>query len=442
MRCCRQRHLMITQTAPNIKNQVKNGLKDRPLGNIAILSATDTISDGHKTRIKRYKLLSGAQKILIDNNVCNPRNGNPHRTRFCHARRTYLADNIVIKLNNNDISSEASIGNVQTCGSVWSCPVCAARIAVQKGKLVQKALQYAKENNQIPIMVALTASHDLHTPLKEFKKKFKAAWNMFSAHRQWKNFKKNYGLRHWIANREITYGANGWHYHMHLLLFMDAVSLKYADNDIKLEEALSKLWLNCLAHKGLSGLEEYALKVSAGENVGVTYLTKIGLTEDAKTGDLQYEMTASGNKKSGYTIWDILRHASYGDKTSETLYIEFVGAMFGDSFLSFSKGFLPLLHKLAQQSEDDGNSEKIDWIEIAPYWWGIVYRSYAIADLLECAAKTRDTVAVRWFLYDLQDELIDAGKLPDYHRVYRRVARSSEDNIICIRKVLACDTLP
>lgn len=432
---------MVAHLSQKTKNQAKNSQSKNRLGNIAIVSSAYTNSDKQKKRIGRYKLLSAAQKILIDNDICNPRNGNPHRTRYCHARRTYLADNITIKLNQNVISSEASIGNVQTCGSVWSCPICATRIAVQKGKLVQKALRYATENNQVPIMIALTASHAIHTPLKEFKAKFKAAWKMFSSHRRWRKFKKTYGLKHWIANREITYGRNGWHYHMHLLLFMDAVSLKYAADDIKLEETLTELWIHCLAHHGLGAVGKYALKVSASEKVGVEYLTKIGLTEDAKTGDLQYEMTASSSKKSGYTIWDILRHASYGDKASEALYIEFVQTMFGDSFLSFSKGFLPLLEDIALPADDENSDKKKEWLFIAPYWWGIVYRSFAIADLLECAARTRNVEAVRQFLHDLQDELIEAGKLPDYHRVYRRVARSSEDNIICIREVLPCDNL-
>lgn len=432
---------MIPQPTQNTNNQAKNARTGAPLGNIAIVSSGDIISDGHKTRVKRYKLLSEAQRILTENNVLSPRTGKPHRTRFCHARRTYLADNITIKLNNNDINSEASIGNVQTCGTPWGCAVCAPRIAVEKGTLVKKALVYAQEKHLIPVMIGLTASHSLHTPLKEFKKKFKSAWKMFSSHRQWRKFKKTYGLKHWIANREITYGRNGWHYHMHLLLFMDAVTLKYADEDISLEKTLTELWLNCLSHNGLKGLDEYALKVSASENVGKEYLTKIGLTEDAKTGDLQYEMTAFSNKKSGYTIWDILRHARYGSRLSERLYIEFVSAMFGDSFLSFSKGFLPLLEDIKLDAEDENTDKKKDWILIAPYWWGIVYKSYAIAHLLEVSATKRSVDSVRRFLYDLQDELIEAGKLPDYHRVYRRVPRSSEDNIICIREVLECDIL-
>jgi len=222
---------------------------------------------------------------------------------------------------------------------------------------------------------------------------------------------------------------------------MDAIDLKYAAEDISLEETLTELWLNCLARNGLSGLDQYALKVSAGENVGKDYLTKIGLTEDAKTGDLQYEMTASGSKKSGYTIWDILRHASYGDKLSEALYIEFVGAMFGDSFLSFSKGFLPLLEDIQLDTEDENSDKKKDWIEVAPYWWRIVVQTRSYGGLLECAATMRNVEDVRQLLYALQDVLIEQGKLPAHHRVYRRVPRSSEDNIICIRKVSECAIL-
>lgn len=427
---------MITQHSTNTNKQAKNAQDEHPLGTIAIVSSAYRENAKSTQRIKRYRLLAEAQKILTKHNVCNPRNGNPHRTRFCHARRNYMADNISIKLNSNDLSSEASIGNVQTCGSVWSCAICASRIAVEKGTLVKKALLFAEQNNLIPIMVTLTAKHHIHTPLVDFKGKFKSAWKMFSSHRQWRKFKRKYGIKHWIANREVTYGKSGWHYHMHLLLFLDAIELKYADEKISIEKTLRKLWLDCLDHKGLSGVGKYAINVSANENVGAEYLTKIGLTEDAKTGDLQYELTASGSKTSGYKIWDILRHASYGDELSEKLYIEFVGAMFGDSFLSFSKGLLPLIEQVTLSEGEENLQTMTDWIYIAPYWWRIVVRTRSYGNLLECAGRTRNIQSVEKLLFDLQDELIEQNKLPEYHRVFRRMAASSEDNIICIREVV------
>ena len=67
----------------------------------------------------------------------------------------------------------------------------------------------------------------------------------------------------------------------------------------------------------------------------------------------------------------------------------------------------------------------------------IFSRLRAYSRLLECAAKTRSIEEVRQLLYLMQDELIYEQKLPDFHRVYRKIAASSEDNIICIREVLS-----
>lgn len=399
------------------------------LGNTANISAT------FGKTVKKYTLLNHAQRLLTEANVLSKRSKKPHRTRFCHAHRAYGADAITIKLSRSDVhKSEAGYGGLQTCESIWACPVCAARIAVEKGTEVLKALEWSRRENLAPAMVALTARHNAGMSLAGFKGSFKAAWEMFSNHRTWKKFKKKYGIVHYIVNREITRGESGWHYHMHLLLFLDFSALKAAAAD-SLQADLEDFWIYCLEAHSLEGLPEIALKVSAHGNVGESYLTKIGITISEKDGKLEYEMTGSSNKESR-NIWDILRHSYYGDDEASRLYIEFVEAMQDTNFMTFSHGLADLIADIELPApEGIASNEKEDFAEISPYWWTIVRRAGAMGKLLEQAALTRDIDHLRQFLYALQEELIDAELLPEAVRQWRFRAYSSEDFPEAIRRI-------
>jgi hypothetical protein len=404
-------------------------------GHSPSLGNTANISSASLKTVKKYTLLNHAQKLATDSNLLSKRSGNPHRVRFCHAHRAFGADSITIKLSGNDVHNpNASYGGLQTCGSVWACPVCASRIAVEKGQEVLKALEWAKRENLAPVMIALTARHHFGMELEWFKTLFKGAWEMFSSGRRWKRLKKKYGIKHQIVNREITLGDAGWHYHMHLLLFLDFAALKSAAAD-DLQNDLESFWIECLEKHGLEGLPEIALKVSSHGNVGKTYLTKIGITINEKDGKLEYEMTSSDTKK-GKSIWDILRHSYYGDEEASRLYIEFVEAMQDTNFITFSHGLAKLLENIElPESQSPADSAKEDFAEISPYWWTLVRRSGAMGKLLEQAIATRDINHLREYLWSLQEEAIDAGHLASYHRHFRFRPHSSDDFAEGIRRI-------
>lgn len=380
------------------------------------LGNTANISSACQKRVKKYTLLNYAQKLLTKANVLSKRSGKAHRTRFCHAHKSFDSDGIILKMKQNGLHEvSASYGGLQTCGSIWACPVCASKKAVEKGQEVLKALQWAKNEGHLPVMIALTARHNAGMALAEFMAKFKRAWERFNSGRVWRRFKKKYGIVHAIANREVTYGDFGWHYHMHLLLFLDFDALRESDEK-DLQATMETFWLSCLEHEGLEGLPEIALHVSASHNVGETYLTKIGITISEKDGKLEYEMTSSETKK-GRSIWDILRHSYYGDEKSSRLYIEFVEAMQDTNFLTFSHGFADLLAEIQLAAAEV--AAPLDWAEISPYWWRIIRLSGAMGKFLEQAALTWDIVALRDYLWSLQDELIDADMMHECEKMFR-----------------------
>lgn len=405
------------------------GEQSSPLGKIA------DISSACKKLVKKTTLLGHAQNLAKDANLLSKRSGNPHRIRFCHAHRAYQADAITLNMKQNGLQQvSASYGGLQTCGSIWACPVCASKIAVEKGQEVLKALQWAKNEGHLPVMIALTARHNSGMALTPFMKAFKRAWERFNSGRIWRRFKKKYGIVHHIANREVTYGDFGWHYHMHLLLFLDFDALRESEEK-DLQATMETFWLNCLEKEGLEGLPEIALHVSASHNVGETYLTKIGIVINKKDGKLEYEMTSSETKK-GRSIWDILRHSYYGDEKSSALYIEFVEAMSDTNFLTFSHGFADLLADIELPAlSEEKNAQARAWAEISPYWWSIIRRAGAMGKFLEQAAMTWNIDHLRQYLWMLQDELIDTGELEDYHKKFRFLAHSSDDFPEALRSV-------
>lgn len=380
--------------------------ESQPLGNTGNISAVS------KKIASKYTYLSHAQKLLSKANVLSKRSGKPHATRYCHAHRAYGADAITIRLRGTGESTVASYGGLQTCGSIWACPVCASRVAHEKAELVLKSLEWAKQENLLPAMIAITASHNKKMRLQAFKDDFKASWEMFSSHWRWKKFKKKYGIKHHIANREITRGVNGWHYHMHLLLFLDFDATKSSD-ETSLQSDLETLWLECLDAHGLQGKKGVALNVSAHKNVGETYLTKIGITISEKDGKLEYEMTSTENK--GKSVWDILRWSYDGDEEAGELYIEFVEAMSDTNFMTFSHGLMKLIEDIElPKPEIIEENVSMEWAEISPYWWLVVRRAGAMGQLLALASVTRDIDHLRGFVWSLMDELKDAGELPAY----------------------------
>lgn len=411
-------------------------LKTVSLGNDANISSVRLISDSGKDKVNRYKLLDFARHLLIKYDVKSPRGNNSHKTRKCHAIKSHNAEHVTIRLNRDDMNSQASIGNVQTCGSVWSCPVCATREMTEKGKRVKAAIDALSSNGYIPVMLAFTAAHDINTRLADFKGRFKKAWGYFASGRHWKEFKKKWGIYHYIVNREVTYGDNGFHYHQHALLFLDKSKFcSVVDNDA-IQSELNNRWITACEREGLTALENIGVKVSSHHQASDNYMTKLGIVPDA-AGELHYELTNT-HGKSSKNIWDILRHAYYArfdrkDNLSELLYIEYVQALSGDNFMTFSHGLNEIvdqhLARAEDQEENESNNheEMHDWYQVSSYWWWMVQRAKAVHRVVEMAAATRDAKMVTELLYDIRYELWEEGKISSKHIGKAIIRRHSQE---------------
>lgn len=378
----------------------------------------------HVDSFTDYRRMGHAQHLLFEGDV-KGRSGNIHRTRMCHAARAYQAETITVRIPNNPNTRRASLKGVQTCGSVWACPVCSKRIATQRGKEIGAAIDYMTEAGHVAIMVTNTARHGHEYTLKLFKTRFKAAHRRFVQSRKWRKLKAQFEIDHSIKAVEGTWGiANGWHYHQHAILFLSADKLAAADGEFAawIQEA-RELWLHCLEAEGLEGIGEIAFDVQADHEVKKTYLAKLGLEDE--TSKLDYEASAGHNKTSGGAkIWQILHRSWQGDKQASALYLEWVEAMSGDQWITWSAGLKELCHIDEISDEEaatfEGIEEEVsnqDLLDISDEEFAPVRKLQKVADLLEIAAISRDAQTVRDWLGKLQIEYNNSHAAKEHDRL-------------------------
>lgn len=143
----------------------------------------------------------------------------------------------------------AGFAGLMTCGSVWVCPVCSNKIATERALEIAVAVARWEKRGGRVAMLTLTMAHNRHQSLAELWDAVSAAWNKVTSGRQWMQDQDAYGIlqdrikrgpepiserRHtvrrlpWIRAVEVTYGDNGWHVHLHVLLFLSPVKIKKA----------------------------------------------------------------------------------------------------------------------------------------------------------------------------------------------------------------------
>lgn len=416
----------ITQTKhskPHKKANMQRRAVSDSLSQNAALGKDDNIAAtrAQSDKFRSYRLLSFAQKVLFNHDIKAKVSGKPHKTRFCHAVRKHGASAIVLKVSPEGSPGAASLSGVQTCGSVWSCAVCARRLAMERGKEIKKALGYGRDNGLMPVMLTLTASHKLDTLLKPFKTQFKAAYRTMTKSRAWRRLLRSLGIQHTIKAVEVTRTyENGWHYHYHILMLIDkALMMALSDEEINdFRGEIVTMWLAALAEQGLHGDKKHAVNLSYHGNVEAKYLSKLGLQEDEQS-NLEYELSAGANKGHDYkgrNVWAILESASRGNKEDEKLYIEYVQAMQGENWINWSHGLKKLvgLDDISDEQATEAAAESEAFamqklIDISDEDFRPVRYYRAQADLLQLAALTRSVEDVLEFLDMLKTDYIAAA---------------------------------
>lgn len=249
--------------------------------------------------------------------------------RVAHCQRSTMSNAGVAVYRS---AEGASFGNLATCGSVWHCPICSARITETRRQELQQAINaWAKQGGEVYLM-SLTFPHQDYQPLADNLALFSDALKRFKNSRAYKNTMKGIGAPGSIRALEVTHGANGWHPHTHDLVFAESGKLE------KLRE-LQMVWIESLIKSGiaercqLNDMLRAAFDVQNGD-YAAEYVAKFGheasnaskiITEN--TWGASHEMTKAhakvGKRFGGRTPFTLLADYIKGDKASGELFAEF-----------------------------------------------------------------------------------------------------------------------
>jgi len=226
-------------------------------------------------------------------------------------------------------SEGACFGGIATCKSVWLCPVCNLRISAERGDLIRQTA----DKDFYMAMLTLTLQHDKGDPLDDVLGALKSAARELKRSGMWGRLKKDFNIVAYPTACEITYGQNGWHPHMHMILFFDGVP----DLDV-LFQILIDRWAHVVKKVGRYASADHGLDLSKTDaEQGADYITKF-------RSNLAYEMT--GNYNKGKTFWELVQQGR------RDLVLEYADATFGLKSLTWSHHAKEILGIEEKEIED------------------------------------------------------------------------------------------
>jgi Replication protein len=232
---------------------------------------------------------------------------------------------------------------LETCGNVWLCPVCSAKIHRRRADELHDALSLCQEAGHAASLVTITVPHDLHDSLSRLVDAQRAAWKRITAGAAWQRLKRRLGIAGHIIALEFTWGdENGWHPHYHVLLVHG--------QDL---EAVGIAKLHAHIHSGLAAsCQDYGLRrpdqlhaARIDPNVSAiaagAYIAKGGnwtAAEEMTRGDLKTSRTGSR------TPFQILAdYYQTGDMCDRGLWNEYARVTRGLAAVRWSRGLRAIM---------------------------------------------------------------------------------------------------
>lgn len=227
-----------------------------------------------------------------------------------------------------DANGKCHFRGVIHCCLAWVCAVCSARIRAARVAEIERGSVVWADRGGTFAMFTLTVSHDASMPLVDVMGALTRSWRNLQMSRSYRQVRGE--VEGTIKGLEMTFGANGWHPHLHVLLFVRPGSDVVSIGDSFM--ALTGSWIRSVSGAlGRSPLPEYALdfRVLGSDSAG--YVAKIA------------KEIASSDTKSGRDPLAFLDVDGSNVNFAVAKFCEYADATYGRQAVSWSKGLRKLL---------------------------------------------------------------------------------------------------
>ena len=358
----------------------------------------------HTARANRWGLKSAVNRILPGS-----------RTSKCMVLRAPIPGHGLapIEVQKGQACKRAFYHGLMACGSVWSCPICAAKIAERRRLELSDALESARAKGWRVHLVTLTIPHGVGDDLRAMLAGLRGALKRLSHGKYAISAQLGGALKGYIRALEVTHGRNGWHPHYHLLV-MTEPHIKPG----MLQDVYRPAWKRACRLAGLpEPSDTHGCTVQDGE-YAAKYASKWGLEDEMTKGHTKQ------TRRKGCSPWGLLRCVLDGDDPDYTperataLFRLYADAFKGSRQLHWSAGLRAEL-ELGKEVSDEILAERPDderaiWVgELTVEDWRAVRRGRAEAAVLDAAEGGPESLAAI-----LQQLRRKAGKSVDELQVF------------------------
>lgn len=331
------------------------------------------------------------------------------RTRMCGWVR--IATNVSVEHEVQGPDPLPRYGGLVVCGAIHVCAVCAANIRYQRSLEIGHAARAHLEAGGSLVMLTLTVPHSRGMPLDELWSLVSEGWHACATGRYRKADRKRWGRVDYVRAVEVTHGGNGWHPHLHVLLFLDGTDDLEA-RAAEVEQSWWERWSTFVVGRGYRqpsrehGVDARAVSTST---IG-DYLVKVqdgDMPEGSAAWGPSQEMARADLKRSGRgntTPFGLVdRWMADKDVQALAAWREWEVSSKGRRVLTWSRGLKDRydVHELDDQTAAERRQWEAEVLYLlCPDEWDVVRDAGADFALLEEAAMG-GREAVEAYLRDL-----------------------------------------
>jgi Replication protein len=290
----------------------------------------------------------------------------------------------------------AYFAGVVRCGSVWECPVCSARVTSHRAAELRVHVAAHRATGGACYMLTLTTPHDQSDELKHLRQSVSNAWRFVCSGRKWIEWRTRIGYVGSVRSAEATVGPNGWHPHLHVLVFTAApLSPALA---AEFEAYVYARWCRKIQAFGYrQPSREHGVRLT--DSHSDDYIAKLGLADEVSSG--AFKNAHAGRRSPLVVLADyVARH----EGRDLALWREWCAGMRGARQLTWSKGLREryatereLSDREIVDAEESGPAEVVALID--PVMWdGMVSPRADLQARLLNAAERYGGRGVRWIL--------------------------------------------
>lgn len=320
------------------------------------------------------------------------------RVRCCGRRPSSVSGGVAVRLS----GGRAGFAGLQSCGSVWVDPVCNAKIMARRALEIGAAVETWQAEGGGAAMMTFTLRHNKTQRLATLWDVVSKAWAAVTSGKLWVSAQA-VGVEGWLRVVEVNIGPNGWHVHIHALLFVAGDMT--TDQVLSVHAGMVRRWSAAAKRLGLSSPLSVAqdcriISTASDEALG-QYLAK------AQHGYIGHELTNTQSKEARFknstvTVWTLLDNARDGIAEACEKWFEYERASKGRRQISWSKGLRERLRLLSEQTDEDIAAEEMgtaddDLLLITAEGWRALVEMRALAECLS-AAEVGGLVGLRDWL--------------------------------------------